>query len=162
MTAKPRRRQGRALTHRDDRRDTRSAPFLDLPSASLRARYSRVVGSRRARVTAMMCSAWLSWRSPPRCRRCRWRFPDERGIGATPDWRAKLASVANPSPPAVCPIWIAAVSAPQPVSPSGCGRCALMSAASSDSSAFACDGATARRGSASPRRLLRCRWTCTG
>ena len=29
-----------------------------------------VVGSCWARVIAMMCSAWLSWRSPPRLSRC--------------------------------------------------------------------------------------------
>jgi hypothetical protein len=74
---------------------------------------------------AMMCSAWLSWRSPPRSSRCRSRWPEEQGIGAVPVWRAKLASLANRWAPAVRPISSAAVSAPQPVSASSCGRCAL-------------------------------------
>ena len=67
-----------------------------------------------ARVIAMMCSAWLSWRSPPRLSRCCVRCPEEQGIGAVPDCSAKLASDLNRSAPAVRPIRIAAVSAPQP------------------------------------------------
>ncbi len=43
-------------------------------------------------VTAMRCSAQLSWRLPPRCRRWRVRLPEEAGIGATPARRASLAS----------------------------------------------------------------------
>ena len=70
----------------------RSAPFLVLPSASLRARYSLVAESWLARVIAMMCSAWLSWRSPPRLSRYWVRWPEEHGIGALPDCSAKLAS----------------------------------------------------------------------
>src|SRR5215207_7019096 len=42
----------------------------------------------------MMCSAWLSWRSPPRSSRWRSRCPEEQGIGAVRVWRAKLASLA--------------------------------------------------------------------
>ena len=93
----------------------RSAPLVVLPSASLRARYCLVAGSRCARVTAMMCSAWLSCRSPPRLRRCWVRFPEEQGIGAVPVCSAKLASERKRSLPAVWPIRIAAVSAPQPL-----------------------------------------------
>jgi hypothetical protein len=48
-----------------------------------------------------MCSALLSWRSPPRSSRCRSRCPDEQGIGAVPVRRAKLASLAKRSAPAV-------------------------------------------------------------
>ena len=103
----------------------RSAPFLVLPSASLRARYSLVVGSCCARVTAMMCSAWLSCRSPPRLSRCWVRLPEEHGIGAVPVCSAKAASERNRSLPAVWPIRIAAVSAPQPCSASSRGRCAV-------------------------------------
>ena len=44
-------------------------PKIGFPSRSLRARYSLVAGSWWARVIAMMCSAWLSWRSPPRLSR---------------------------------------------------------------------------------------------
>jgi hypothetical protein len=84
-----------------------------------------VAGSWRARVMAMMCSAWLSWRSPPRSSRWRSRWPEEHGIGAVPVWRAKLASVRNRSAPAVWPIRTAAVSAPQPVSASSCGHLRL-------------------------------------
>ena len=68
----------------------RSAPLVVLPSASLRARYCLVAGSWLARVTAMMCRAWLSWRSPPRLSRCCVRLPEEHGIGAVPDSSAKL------------------------------------------------------------------------
>src|SRR4051812_20465405 len=71
---------------------------------------------------AMMCRARLSWRSPPRCRRWRWRAPEEAGIGAVPVWRANWASVAKRSAPAVRPIRAAGVSAPQPVSCSSRGR----------------------------------------
>ena len=41
----------------------------------------------------MMCSARLSWRSPPRCSRWRFVLPELAGIGAVPAWRAKHASV---------------------------------------------------------------------
>ena len=43
------------------------------------------------------------------------RFPEEQGIGAVPVCSAKLASERNRSLPAVWPIRIAAVSAPQPL-----------------------------------------------
>ncbi len=62
----------------------RSAPLVVFPSARLRARYSWVAGSCWARVIATMCSAWLSWRSPPRLSLCCVRFPDEHGTGAVP------------------------------------------------------------------------------
>jgi hypothetical protein len=75
-------------------------------------------------VMAMMCRAWLSWRSPPRSSRWRWRCPEEQGIGAVPVWRAKLASLENRWAPAVRAISSAAVRAPQPVSASSWGRCA--------------------------------------
>ena len=112
----------------------RSAPFFVLPSASLRARYSLVAWSCCARVTAMMCSAWLSCRSPPRLSRCWVRLPEEHGIGAVPVCSAKAASEWNRSLPAVWPIRIAAVSAPQPYSASSRGRCAVTSSASSAAS----------------------------
>jgi len=44
---------------------------------------------------AMVCSAWLSWRSPPRLSRCCWRWPEEHFSGAVPVCSAKLASVAK-------------------------------------------------------------------
>ncbi len=109
----------------------RSAPLVVFPSACLRARYSWVAGSCWARVIAMMCSAWLSWRSPPRLSLCWVRFPDEHGTGAVPVCRAKLASERNRSWPAVWPIRIAAVSAPHPCSSSSLGRCATTSSISS-------------------------------
>ena len=37
----------------------------------------------------------VSWRSPPRSSRWRWRWPEEHGIGAVPVWRAMLASLGN-------------------------------------------------------------------
>jgi hypothetical protein len=40
----------------------------------------------------MVCSARLSWRSPPRLSRCRIVWPLEAGTGATPARRAKAAS----------------------------------------------------------------------
>ena len=43
-----------------------------------------MAGSCCARVIAMMCSAWLSCRSPPRLSRCWVRWPEEHGIGAVP------------------------------------------------------------------------------
>ncbi len=51
-----------------------------------------MAGSWCARVIAMMCSAWLSWRSPPRLSRYWVRWPEEHGIGTLPDCSAKLAS----------------------------------------------------------------------
>lgn len=50
----------------------------------------------------------------------------DTGIGATPESRAKWTSLLNRSAPAVCPIKIAAVSGPQPVSSSNSGRCTRM------------------------------------
>jgi hypothetical protein len=73
----------------------RNAPLVVLPSAALRARYAFVSASWLARVIAMMCSAWLSWRSPPWLRRCCCRWPEEHGIGAVPHNSAKLASERN-------------------------------------------------------------------
>ena len=52
-----------------------------------------MAGSWLARVIAMVCRARLSWRSPPRSSRSWLRWPEDAGIGATPAWRAKLASV---------------------------------------------------------------------
>jgi hypothetical protein len=74
----------------------RSAPFLVLPSACLRARYSLVAGSRWARVIAITCRAWLSWRSPPRLSRCWVRLPDEHGIGAVSVCSPKLEVLRKP------------------------------------------------------------------
>ena len=61
---------------------------------------------------AMMCSALLAARSPPRLRRCRTVFPEDAGTGLTPHSDAKLASDRNLSglSPAVrrscaAPIW---------------------------------------------------------
>jgi hypothetical protein len=48
-----------------------------------------------------MCSAWLSWRSPPRLSRCWVRLPEKHLIGAVPDCSAKLASERNRGLPAV-------------------------------------------------------------
>jgi hypothetical protein len=59
------------------------------------------------------------------------RFPEEQGIGAVPVCRPNAASERNRSLPAVRPIRIAAVSAPQPGSASSWGRCALTSSCSS-------------------------------
>jgi hypothetical protein len=73
-------------------------------------------GSCWARVIAIVCSARLSWRSPPRSSRCWVRCPEEQGIGAVPDWRPKQASERNRSAPAVRPISSAAVSVPHPCS----------------------------------------------
>src|SRR5215217_7371740 len=73
-----------------------------------------VSGSRRPLVIASRCSALLSWRLPPRSRRCRCVCPEEAGIGAEPAVRATLASVAKRPAPAISPISLAAVSAPQP------------------------------------------------
>ena len=124
-----------------------------------------MAGSWRARVMAMMCRALLSWRSPPRSSRWRWRWPEEHGIGAVPAWRAKLASLGKRSAPAVRPISSAAVRAPQPVSASSCGRCALTRASSSRSSAStwrvsarmcaSCSRATRTRAQAGMRRRRR-------
>lgn len=80
-----------------------------------------MAGSIRARVIAMTCSARLSWRSPPRCRRWRARWPEEHWIGAIPAWRAKLASERKRFAPAVLLISVAAVRVPQPVSARSCG-----------------------------------------
>ena len=57
------------------------------------------------------------------------RFPEEQWIGAVPVCSAKLASERNRWLPAVWPIRIAAVSAPQPCSASSLGRCAVTSSA---------------------------------
>ena len=46
-------------------------------------------------MTAMRCSAALSWRLPPRARRWRFVRPEEAGIGATPACIAKHASWRN-------------------------------------------------------------------
>jgi hypothetical protein len=51
-----------------------------------------VAGSRWARVIATTCKAWLSWRSPPRFRRCCVRYPEAHGIGAVPVCSPKLAN----------------------------------------------------------------------
>ena len=56
-----------------------------------------MAGSWWARVIAIVCSARLSWRSPPRSSRCWVRCPEEHGIGAVPDWRPKQASERNRS-----------------------------------------------------------------
>src|SRR3954470_5756773 len=53
------------------------------------------------RVSAIVCSAQLIWRFPPRSRRCRTVRPEDAGIGAAPASRAKCASVGNRSAPAV-------------------------------------------------------------
>lgn len=45
---------------------------------------------------AMMWRALLSWRSPPRSRRWRWRRPDETGIGATPAKAGEVAVAGKP------------------------------------------------------------------
>src|SRR4029077_3243598 len=44
---------------------------------------------------AMMCSALLAARSPPRLSRCRTVFPEDAGTGLTPHSDAKLASDRN-------------------------------------------------------------------
>ena len=78
-------------------------------------------GSQLALLTARRWSAQLSWRLPPRSRRCRWVLPEEAGIGALPPVRASFESVADRSAPAISPISLAAVSGPQPRSASSCG-----------------------------------------
>ena len=55
-------------------------------------------------MTAMRCSAALSCRLPERVIRTRPAvLPDHTGIGATPPWRAKAASLLNRVTPAVSP-----------------------------------------------------------
>ena len=58
---------------------------------------------------AMMCSALLAARSPPRLSLCLTVFPDDAGTGLTPHNDAKLASDRNLSglPPAVRRSWAA-------------------------------------------------------
>ena len=58
---------------------------------------------------AMICSALLAARSPPRLRRCRTVFPEDAGTGLTPHNDAKLASDCNLSglSPAVRRSWAA-------------------------------------------------------
>ena len=58
---------------------------------------------------AMICSALLAARSPPRLRRCRTVFPEDAGTGLTPHNDAKLASDRNLSglSPAVRRSWAA-------------------------------------------------------
>ncbi len=64
---------------------------------------------------AMRCRAALSWRLPERVIRTRPAvLPDHTGIGATPAWRAKAASLLNRVTPAVSPTSLAAVNSPQP------------------------------------------------
>ena len=103
-------------------RHLRASMWL-LPSASLRWRYALVVGSRRACVIAMMCSAWFMCRLPPRCSRWRSRLPEDAGIGATPAMRTKCALVGNRCAPGVWPIRIAALIVPHPTSASSSGQC---------------------------------------
>lgn len=101
----------------------------------------------------MRCSAQLIWRLPLRSRRCRLVLPDEAGIGAAPASRASLASVAKRSAPAISPISLAAVSAPQPASASSCGASSATSVASSrSSSAIARESSRTRRSSSRGRR----------
>ena len=58
---------------------------------------------------AMICSALLAARSPPRLSRCRTVFPEDAGTGLTPHNDAKLASDRNLSglSPAVRRSWAA-------------------------------------------------------
>lgn len=137
----------------------RYASLRLLPSARLRARYARVTGSMRARVTAMRCSAQLSWRSPPRLSRWRSRRPEDAGIGAAPAWRAKCPSVGKRAAPAVRARKVAAVSVPQPRSASSPGARARTRSRSSRSS-----WATARVSSRMRRsssRATRTRTVCS-
>jgi hypothetical protein len=48
-------------------------------------------------------------------------LPDHTGIGATPAWRAKAASLLNRGAPATSPTSLAAVNSPQPGSDSSAG-----------------------------------------
>jgi len=78
---------------------------LVLPSACLRSRYARVTGSVRARESAMMWIARLSWRSPPRCRRWRVVCPSWRRSGGArvptfggfPDWAETVGGILSPA-----------------------------------------------------------------
>lgn len=54
-----------------------------------------------ALTSAIVCSARLSWRSPPRGSRCRIVLPDEAGIGAMPACLANRESVWKRWAPAV-------------------------------------------------------------
>ena len=51
-----------------------------------------VGGWQRIRTSAIRHSAWLAWRSPPRCSRWRWVRPEDAGMGAVPHRCAKEAS----------------------------------------------------------------------
>src|SRR6266705_2425278 len=63
---------------------------------------------------AMRCRATLSWRLPPRLRRCRCWLPDQTGIGAVPLCMAKAALEWNRRTSAVSAISLAAVNPAQP------------------------------------------------
>src|SRR5215211_4340526 len=74
------------------RRRHRLASRRLLPSAVRRAMSARVSGSMRRRTSKMVCSARLSWRSPPRLSRWRVTCPEEAGIGLVAARAAKAAS----------------------------------------------------------------------
>ena len=78
----------------------------------------RAAGATRT----IVCSARLSWRSPPRFRRWRIVWPEEAGIGAAPPaWRRRPRSGAGPRCDQAIRSW-AAVIGPTPGSASSCGR----------------------------------------
>src|SRR5215467_11616229 len=67
--------------------------FLVLPSAVRRAAQALVRGSQARRVMAIVHSAELACRSPPRLSRWRSCLPEEASTGLAPHKAAKLASV---------------------------------------------------------------------
>src|SRR3712207_7165650 len=68
------------------------ASSFEWPSAMRLATWALVLGSVRSRPIAMMWSALLAARSPPRLRRWRVVLPEDAGTGLTPQSAAKPAS----------------------------------------------------------------------
>jgi len=82
-------------------------------------------------------------------------LPELTGIGATPAARASLASVLKRVTPAISPINFAAVSGPNPGSPSSCGATSATRSEISASSASTATVSSRRRRSSSRAILTR-------
>jgi hypothetical protein len=93
---------------------------LVLPAAIRRSISGRAGGWPRSWVTATRWMAAFSCRLPPRLSRCRVLLPDQTGMGATPACMAKWALRPNRPTPPVCPMSLAAVSAPTPTTWRSC------------------------------------------
>jgi hypothetical protein len=111
-----------------------------------RAMSSLLAGSCWRRCGAIVCSARLSWRSPPRLSRCRCLCPLEAGTGATPARRAKQASERSRPWCDQATISWAATAGPTPGSSSRAGASARTWPGSSRSSSSASMVADSERG----------------